>query len=219
MKWLLLFLLAIAVSGGVRFIIRPAWERYRLVQRLNSCDAGERFRALRSVKPEHTISSTVVREIAARLHDSYVPNALVACDLLGIIGERANPMIPALIEELKSGRSQLRAPAANALGRLKAHSPEALAALQSALHAESGFLRVHAALALWQIQGDAESVLPVLIECLSDQDEDARCLSAETLGQMGTAARTAIPHLQEATKEAGLVHSLALNAIKKIDPQ
>jgi hypothetical protein len=100
--------------------------------------------------------------------------------------------------------------------------------------------RIQAALALWKIDGEAKETVAVLVAALKTvvaprQNNTLNLpgrfglistaappppgqLAAEALGQMGTAARAAVPALQEALKDPYLAacHPSYAAALKKI---
>lgn len=113
---------------------------------------------------------------------------------LGRIGPDARPAIPALIALMRE-QPEAQLDAATAIGRIG--GPEAQAAiplLEGYLRSSDEELRVIAAEALWRIDRRADLVLPVLIKELRPGAR-SNSQAAEAIGEMGEAAREAIPAL------------------------
>lgn len=64
-------------------------------------------------------------------------------------------------------------------------------------------LNCGAALAIWRITGDLKKTLSVLIKAISNTDESYpdRLRAVRALGQMGRAAKSAVPHLEKLLKD------------------
>jgi HEAT repeat protein len=171
-------------------------------------------------------------------------------ETLGEIGPEARAAVPVLAELLASWCEAVDDPwaathgwrvgywAAETLGRIGPAAEAALPALREALATEDHHVRLAVALALWRIAGRAGEALPVLLEALSDpgpgeEGPPWRChfprmphlprtqqAAAEALGQMGAAARSALPALRKALRrgDPGLTVAAA-SALWQIDRQ
>jgi HEAT repeat protein len=131
------------------------------------------------------------------LHGQHRPTSIARA--LGRIGPDARPAIPALIALMEScPEAQLCA--SIAIGCIG--GPEARAAvplLTTLFRSPDESSRIVAAEAVWRIGGDARLVLPVLFEQLRPE---APCCSmaAKVIGEIGEAAREAIPALVACVK-------------------
>lgn len=104
----------------------------------------------------------------------------------------------------------------------RAALPSLVLACQSTGGTNTGDLRVRpaAARALWKIDPTTRDwVLPVLLETLRDGSyPDARILAAQTLGELGAAARVAVPLLQRTARAPEeLVRRAATAALARIE--
>lgn len=75
--------------------------------------------------------------------------------------------------------------------------------------------------ALWRVDGQTKIAVPLLIQALTDHAYLTQ-QSARTLGQIGPAAKDAVPALIKAArdkKNKPLVQAEAAQALKKIDPE
>ena len=129
--------------------------------------------------------------------------------------EERPPSVQDLIHELKSGAPYERASAAVALGNRGPEAKEAAPALIEALKDRQS-VRWYVRDA---IQGigleDATGLIPILKE----KDSDVRRAAARVLGEIGPAAKTAVPALIEMVGDADAkVRYAALTALAKIGP-
>jgi len=129
--------------------------------------------------------------------------------------EERPPSVQDLIRELKSGAPYERASAAVALGNRGPEAKEAAPALIEALKDRQS-VRCYVRDA---IQGigleDATGLIPILKE----EDSDVRRAAARVLGEIGPAAKTAVPALIEMVGDADAkVRYAALTALAKIGP-
>src|SRR5207253_4257945 len=91
--------------------------------------------------------------------------------------------------------------AAMALGDLGREARPAVAGLIRAhLHDQDAGVRVAATVALWKIEHRDTQVLPALIKAVQNEDEFVCWMAADCLGDIGPAAKEAIPALQAASK-------------------
>lgn len=141
--------------------------------------------------------------------------------VLGMFGSAAAPAVPELIKSLTSDDEQIRNSAVYALGKIgpaaKAASPE----LRSLLSADDDFVRFAATWALVRIDPKDSKLMaaavPALIKGLSDERPLVRAESATTLGDLGPAAKSALPELKKAAGDSEQsVSTAAKQAIDKI---
>src|SRR5262249_29781765 len=114
--------------------------------------------------------------------------------------------------------------AAVALGdRGRAARPAVGALTHAALWDEDPAVRVGAALALWKIDPNkAPMVLSALREAPGEASELVCWMAADALGQIGPAAREALPALRQALRrpfKMSLVARGVALALRRIDPQ
>ena len=140
--------------------------------------------------------------------------------------EPAKKTVPALLQQLVHKDYAERRQAAEELGKLGAAARGASKELARALQDESPEVRVAAAWALWRIEGKPEPVVPVLIAVLKlpEKEVEAREAACKALGEIGPAAKDAVPLLfQETFKQfkGGIINYAVLasdDALKTIVP-
>ncbi|MBA5872289.1 MAG: hypothetical protein GDA68_20165, partial [Nitrospira sp. CR2.1] len=71
----------------------------------------------------------------------------------------------------------------------------------------AGLVLVLGLLGLWYWLSTGPRVVPTLIEMLKDDDPSTRIVAAEQLGQIGQAARAAVPHLLSQATQDGTQHA------------
>ena len=105
--------------------------------------------------------------------------------------------LPALLEQLVHKQSTKRREAAEDLGKQGAAAEGALKDLTRALEDESPEVRVATALAIWRIEKKSEQVVPVLIAILKlpEKEVEVRQAACVVLGEIGPAAKDAVPLL------------------------
>lgn len=136
------------------------------------------------------------------------------------IGRIAPPgvAVPGLIRLLKDEEEGVRSSAAAALGRMGPPAKEAVPALTAAGETNDGRVRIEATVAVARIIGKSTPAIELCTRMLGDGNFACRYLAARDLGIFGTAAKSAVPSLLQATKDANpLVATAALNALKRID--
>jgi HEAT repeat protein len=141
---------------------------------------------------------------------------------------RAGPQpateVGALVNALQSDLDLVRFHAAFALGD---YGPAGRPGVPALIHAsqwdEDAAVRIEAAMALWKIDPDkAPLVVHVLIRALDDANELICWIAAECLGQMGPAAREAVPALRQALRRnfrISLIKTGVIHALERIGPQ
>lgn len=96
--------------------------------------------------------------------------------------------------------------------------PTVLSSREIQLHL-LGLIVLFSVLGLWYWLSTGARVVPTLIELLKDDDPSARIVAAEQLGQVGPAARSAVPQLLSQAMQDGSQHAntTAATALKWID--
>ncbi|HQU43472.1 MAG TPA: HEAT repeat domain-containing protein [Pirellulales bacterium] len=146
---------------------------------------------------------------------------------LRILGDRASPAIPALIERLAPARraTSLSGPLALRLGRrttfaalaLSEIGEKSVAPLIAALSAEEVDTRFGAAMALEYFKKYADRAVPALIKAMADSDKDVRWRAARSLGCQRSLPKLSLPALAKLLREdpEANVRIYAIGAIEK----
>lgn len=138
-------------------------------------------------------------------------------------GPQPDTEVAALVDALHSDLDVIRFHAAIALEDFGPDGGQAVPALiHASLWDEEPAIRVGAALALWKIDGKGPLVLHVLIKALVDANELICWVAVDCLGQMGPAAREAVPALRQALRRdfrLSLIRTGVRLALERIDPQ
>jgi len=147
--------------------------------------------------------------IATFYRDRSTDNA--ALKALGRIGVEA---VPPLVTKLKDVRDNIRELSATALGHVGPAASDAVPSLIILLNDRSNQVRRQAILALGRIkEGRAVQPLTILLKKQTLPD-----VVVEALGEIGPAAKDAVPLLWERLWEENL-HKAAVTALKKITPE
>jgi HEAT repeat protein len=158
----------------------------------------------------------------AALHDEDGGVRAEAVRALLRAGPQPATEIGALVDALRSEVDAVRFHAALALGDLgPAGRPAVPALIRASLWDEEAAVRVGAALALWKIDQRDPLVQGVLTEALGDANELVCWIAAEFLGQMGPAAREAVPALRQTLRrdfKLALIKTGVKLALERIDP-
>jgi HEAT repeat protein len=131
--------------------------------------------------------------------------------------------VGALVDALQGDIDIVRFHAAIALGDLGPAGRPALPALiHASLWDEEPAVRVGAAMALWKIDRKGPPVLYVLIKALDNANELICWIAVECLGQIGPAAREAVPALRQVLERdfrLSLIKTAVMLALERIQPQ
>ena len=139
--------------------------------------------------------------------------------LLREMGPPGKEAVPALIERLSDTDGHIRLHSAIALGGIGPAASNAVPALLPFLKDRAYTVRVYTAEAIWQITGQVEPSLGVLETDIQDQKASFRWSAAVFLGDMGAAARPAIPLLEAAVTNGDKdVRSLSIQSLAEISP-
>src|SRR5207249_892966 len=82
-----------------------------------------------------------------------------------------------------------------ALARIGPPARAALPELQAALRLDDDYFRLEVIRALWTVGRESETTVPILIRILEDRNNPNRAGAAMVLGEMGPAAKAALPAL------------------------
>ncbi len=141
---------------------------------------------------------------------------------LGAIGPDAAAAVPQLIESLTAADPEVRYSACFALGSIGPAAEDALRPLAKQVTGKvDDFMPIAAAWAMVRIRPHDKNIeahaVPLLTQALGSDRERVRVEAATTLGDIGEAAKTSLPALQEATQDKSpAVRAAAEEAIKKI---
>jgi len=160
--------------------------------------------------------SAAAPELIAALNDRDPEIRAASAWALGVLGAAAEPSVPGLAHALRDEQEPVRTAAANALGSLGARSRSAASALFAALDDPWANVRAAAARALASLELTAESV-PSLAKALGSPDAYVRAFAAWSLGNLGPAAREAVPALVEALGPDNTANVVAA-ALARIGP-
>jgi HEAT repeat protein len=146
-------------------------------------------------------------------HDAYRPAVLKALAKIGGAG------VPAIAAGLKDERVNVRAGAAEALGRIGSAAQSATPFLVAALDDKAPEVRRAAAEALGRIGGDAEEIRLALQSKLTDESEPVRFHAAEALIRLDPKQQNALEALVKGLKDAeDPVRARAAAALGKMGP-
>jgi HEAT repeat protein len=148
------------------------------------------------------------------------PFRVQAAMALGRLKPDSEEALAALIDCLSDANAGVRQQASQFLGTLKPPARKAAPALKRLLSDPILAVRVNAAGSLWRINGDTEATIPVLLEALKPAPGNySRYQAAAELGQMGPAAKSALPALLELRNDPDtFLRNGVLAAINRIDP-
>ena len=145
---------------------------------------------------------------------------LSAARALMKLGPDADEAVPTLMADLQGTNTGRAVLSAEILGHLGDKGRVALPQLEELLQHQNVRVRVRAAGAIWKLDGRTNDVLPILLAALQDESINrgaARRFAAEALGDMGPAAKDAVPLLQAMLndRQSGLPQA-ASEALDKI---
>ena len=144
---------------------------------------------------------------------------LLAIEILGEMGTKAEPALPAMIWTLNDEDRIVRVAAVAPVADFGRKSTNAIPILETWLESGDEFSQVTAAAAIIRINpARADDVLPVLVDALGSEDYGIRCNAAWHLGELGAIAREAVPALKRLLDDES-IRSLAVDAIMSITGQ
>jgi HEAT repeat protein len=166
-------------------------------------------------------AEAAVPMIIKSLTDKDVSARLNAATALGQIGPAARLAVPDLAKALEDSNFGVRKGAATSLGQLGFRAKSAIPALTKSLEDEASTVRLAAAEALLHIDPEkqTETAVQTFVKALeSSTDFFIRRDAAQALGEIGPAAKVAVPALQAATQDKELlVRDVAAAALRKVD--
>lgn len=134
------------------------------------------------------------------------------------LGPDAESAMPTIIDMLNHKNQFYRQTAAKVLGRIGPAAEVAAPALEQALRDEAEAVRAESALALWRISRH-ESALPALIADLqADRDFNSKQATLEAVGEIGPAAKDAVPPLIEILRRDRDNETSVISTLRKIGP-
>ena len=141
----------------------------------------------------------------------------MALERLGRTSPAVANVISLLIAACKEEDAGLRAAAVEALGKTETKAEGELPAALEVLADKRPPVRIAAAMAAWRLDPrQAGRAVGVLIAALKGSDKDIRCRAAGLLGDIGPAARDAVPALLIAADDPN-VGEAAADALRRID--
>lgn len=174
-----------------------------LIQALEDKEVGVRQSAARILADMKHKPEDVVPAFAKALKDE--DRAVRSYAIRGLsrsVGPESAPLVPLLLEALRTGDAGDRSSAAMALGRIGPAAKEALPAVMEALSDKTRYVRTAAVYATRSICTDAKVVVPALVRMLNDEHQTVLRAAARGLGELGPLAKDAIPALEKALNGA-----------------
>ena len=139
--------------------------------------------------------------------------ALVAIDMIGTLGPRADAAVPELTKALD--RRSLRGLAATALGRIGRAARPALDQLRELMRDKEANMAIAAAFACWRIAEDPAAI-PALVRGLGSGSAGSRFMATSSLGRIRKPAVD--PLIAALAHEDPIVRAAAANALGQIGP-
>jgi HEAT repeat protein len=165
------------------------------------------FKALSQIGPK---ARGAVPALLKAMESKYSGIRQEAASALGNITPCDPRVISALTKALTNrDRSELRAAAARGLGKAGVAAREAAPALEGLLEDRWSTVRRAAAYAHWQVTGKPDHALRILTANLLDPGDYSAPNDARLLGEMGSAAKAAVPILKKARDSTGRKVSFA----------
>ena len=183
---------------------------------LNDADEQVVRAAITAIGDVHARGEVCVPALIRMLTSRSVPVRVVTARALGEFGREATSAVTALLPLIRDSHAPVRAAVAGTLGATGDGRVEVVSALTGLLADENAAVTVQAANGLSQL---GEAAVPALVRLL--QDERFRPLAIEILGEMGPAARAAVPSLQTLLTEVEVnaaVRHEALVALGHLGP-
>jgi HEAT repeat protein/energy-coupling factor transporter ATP-binding protein EcfA2 len=115
-------------------------------------------------------------------------------------GSSQDISISALLDSLHNPDQDVRAAAAQTLGKLGSDKETVIPALFNTLHDTNRNVRLGAAQSLVRLGTSGEDVISILLDALHDPDQDVRLGAARSLGELGSGKETVIPALIDALR-------------------
>ncbi|TWU12762.1 HEAT repeat protein [Symmachiella macrocystis] len=164
-----------------------------LIEHFSSDDPRLRLLAIRAIKRLPAGDDSIVEPVLDLISDEDYLVRSEAVSVVTQLGTDSVQSVPALVEVLHD--DDVGSLAAHALGEFGPAANAAVPALRNELQTAKGYETLSICKALWLIDGKASVVIPPLIELLEDDFGPIRRDAAEILGQIGPAAKAAVPTL------------------------
>jgi HEAT repeat protein len=168
--------------------------------------------AIRRIGPD---AAPAVDTLIPLLHDEKFTVRLGTMWALQAIGPPARRAVPLLLEELKRNDSLTRQTAAQALAGIGPAARESLPVLME-MRTETDQETLRVAEAIWKVGQSAEVPVSRLVGLLQSHNVSIGREAARLLGEIGPAAKPAVPALRAAANNSQLQPD-AEEALKKID--
>ncbi len=184
----------------------PVYRGYPLaayVDRLKSASGADRPDIIRAIGAFGNDARPAVSQVAEALRDPDAEVRSAAAWAFTQIGPPGAAAVPLLAKSLSDGDPQVRILSGLALKAMGPAAAPALPELVRSLVDPVDYVRASSANALGAIGSAAAPAIKPLVARLLDKNEDGLVLSnvAATLGEMGPAAKEALPALEQAVKE------------------
>lgn len=174
---------------------QPVFPRKSAAERtalLNGSNSNARVEAILALGDLGDEAKSALPTMLALLKDNAPDVRFFGAMALGKVGAAAVPGVTGLLHDTNS---LVRAAAAQALGRIGPKASQSLPELKPLIQDKNAAVRAEAVQALGRI--GKETAVPMLIELLSTNITDVREAAFDALGEMGPAAKAALPALTE----------------------
>ena len=161
------------------------------------------------------LAKEAVPQIAELLKDKDMYQQRNAALVLGKIGPDAASAAPALVQGLKTSDDITGRIICDALGKVRAK--DAVPALLERVKGRQKGIWTRAAVALWQIENHPDAMAAV-VGALTSNDVLERVQAIQAVGDIGPAAKTAVPALLENLKN-DRYRAPTIKALKAVDPE
>jgi HEAT repeat protein len=142
---------------------------------------------------------------------------LHAAMVLGLMGDAAQPAVPALVEALRDRSAQVRRMVTAALNEIGPAARTAVPALVTALRDRCDTVRCRAAMELAGLGPGARAAVPALSAALKDVDAVVCRWAAFALGEVGPKAASAAPALLDLLRgDCPITRAIAAVALRKL---
>lgn len=188
---------------------------------LKDADAGVRINAALALWRigQNTAGVNELADILSKQEDASTRRA--AAMALAHFGPAAKTALTPLASALKDKDAEVRQEVTFALGKIGADVAKVAVAIHPLLEDKSVGVRLHAVLALWRIEKKiTDKGLNVLKKGLEQDETDDVLLALRVFGEVGPAAKAAVPALMVMLKHSDKsVRDAAAQALQQVAPQ
>jgi len=173
----------------------PVYPRKSVAEwttQLNGSNANARVEAILGLGDLGETASAALPAMIPLLKDGAADVRFFTAMALGKMGAAAVPGVTGLLHDTNT---VVRAAAAQALGRIGPKASRSLPELKPLIQDKNAAVRTEAVQALGRIE--KQNAVPMLIELLQSNVTDVREAAFDALGEMGPAAKAALPALTE----------------------